>query len=59
MTQLRVAFQRFDRGRASLRIAGRVEVEAVALAEPPVTLGAKIGARLRQREIDVEEDGAK
>ena len=43
-------------GAARLVVAARVELEAVAPAESAVALGAEIGARLGEREVDVEDD---
>ena len=50
--------ERRERRAARLVVAGRVELEPVARAEPPVALGAEVRARLGDREIDVEDDGA-
>ena len=47
-----------DRPLARLAVAGRVEHEAEALAEPPVALGPELRPRAGEREVDVEEDGA-
>src|SRR5581483_556762 len=45
--------------RPRLLVAGRVEVEPEARAEPPIAVRAEVRARLGDREVDVEEDGPK
>ena len=52
--ELGMALERLERVPASILVAGRVEVEPVALAEPPVPVWAEVRARLGQREVDVE-----
>ncbi len=49
--------ERFDRGRAGLGMFRRVELEPVTAAQELIALGPEIGARLGEREVDVEEDG--
>ena len=56
VAQLGMPLERLDRGRARLGVARRVELEPVALAEPPVALGAEVRPRLGEREVDVEEN---
>ena len=46
VAELRVTLERVDRGGAGLRVPRRVEVEPVALAQPPVALGPEIGPGL-------------
>ena len=58
VVELRVPLERRERGAARLVVARRVELEAVPRAEPPVALGPEVGPRLRDREVDVEDNGA-
>ena len=44
---------------ARLLVARGVECESVALAHPAIAVRAEVRAGLREREVDVEEDGAK
>ena len=57
VVELRVPLQRRDRVAARLLVAVRLELEAEPRAEPAVTLGPEVGARLREREVHVEDDG--
>src|SRR3954454_23232161 len=56
VVELRVALQRRDRIASRLLVAFGDEVEAETRAEPAVALGAEIGSRLRESEVDVEDD---
>ena len=58
VAELRVTLECGDCGGAGLLVPRRVEVEPVALAQLPVSLGPEIGSRPREREVDVEEDRA-
>ena len=55
--ELRMAFDRLDRSRASLRVSLRIELEPEAAPERLVSLRSEVRPRLDQREVDVEEDG--
>src|SRR5437764_878275 len=57
VVELRVALQRRDRVPAGLVVAVRGEVEAEVRPEPAIALGPEVRARLREREVDVEDDG--
>ena len=50
-----MALERPERGTPRVFVAGRVERQAVALAEPLVALRAEVGTGLRDREVDVED----
>ena len=53
-----MALERRERGPARLVVAGGIELEAVRSAEPLVPLRAEVGPGLRDREVDVEDNGA-
>src|SRR5439155_22412457 len=59
VVELRMALERLDGVRPRLRVSGRVELEPEPPAESPVALRAEIGARLGNREVDVEENSLK
>src|SRR5687767_6611987 len=54
---VRMALQPVERGEAGVLVALRVEREPMPLADLAVPLGAELGARPREREVDVEEHG--
>src|SRR5919198_1592216 len=55
--ELGMSFERLHGGRASLLVARRVEPQAELLAAAAISLRPQFRPRLRQREVDVEEDG--
>ena len=56
--ELRVALERRERVATRFVVAGRIELEAVPPAEPLIPLRAEVRPRLRDREVDVEDNGA-
>src|SRR5207244_1102421 len=56
--EVRVTLEVDERRDASLLVPGWVELQAELLASAAVALRAELGPRLREREVDVEEDGA-
>src|SRR6185437_2204559 len=56
--ELGVALDPLHRPLARLAVAGRVELEAEALAQAAVALGPELRPRAGDREVDVEENGA-
>src|SRR5205807_8313861 len=57
--EFRMPLQRRHCGLARGCVTRRVEGEPVALAEPPVPLRPELWTGPDEREVDVEEDGAK
>jgi hypothetical protein len=58
VVELRMPLDHLDRVSARVRVARGVEVEPEPPAERLVALRPEVGARLGEREVDVEEDGA-
>jgi hypothetical protein len=56
VVELGVSLDRLDRGRACFGVALRLELEVEASTQQLIALGPEIGTRLREREVDVEED---
>src|SRR6476661_6471283 len=56
--ELRMALERRERGPARLVVATGIELEAVLPAEALIPLRTEVGPRLRDREVDVEDNGA-
>jgi xanthine/CO dehydrogenase XdhC/CoxF family maturation factor len=59
VVELRVPFNRLDRGCARLRVPGGIELESETPPEEAVALRTEVGPRLDEGEIDVEEDCSK
>ena len=58
VVELRMPLDSLDRGRPSVRVPARIELEPEASAERLVALRPEIRARLDEREVDVEEDAS-